>query len=126
MTVVSAVGIIRRSGQVSVEGDVIHCDTPYPMSAESAQAIRTLRRFKPAALCFLREELAAQRKCGVSSVNLYPFLHHEVWTPLGEGELLTVTSAGIEVRMKGESVSRYFRPGEIALAADNFVLSRPE
>lgn len=124
MRVAAAIEVIRRSGRLSVEGDVIHCRVPTPRPHEVSQALATLRRYKPHALRLLHSQ--PERECSIPAQRWYPFLHHEVWTPLGAGELLAITSGGIEVRIKGESVSRYFRSREIALAADNFALSSHE
>ncbi len=124
MTVSEAVETISQAGRIQAAGDRIRCAVPRPRPPDVDKALATLRAHKMEALRLLRapawppECLAAERKFGVPSAKLYPLLNHLVLTPEGPGKLLSVFQDRVEVHLQGESKTRRFRPGEIAISAD--------
>ncbi len=133
MTVAQAVHAIESvGGRVSLKGDRIRCRIPDPTPEPVAEAVEVLRRHKPEALALLGRQpgpdhpeprwppecLAAERTFCVPSAKLYPLLNHLVLTPEGPGKLLSVFQDRVEVHLQGESKTRRFRPGEIAISAD--------
>ena len=125
---------------MTVEGGTIYCDLPDPTPAEADQALDVLRGHKGEALALLAassrppepapadterhstpwppKSLAAERKFGVPSARLYPFLDHVVMTPEGPAKLLQVFKRYVRVHFNGEHKTRQFRPEQIVIPAD--------
>ena len=132
MTVTQAFHAIESvGGRVRLEGDRIRCRIPDPTPQPVAEAVEVLRRQKPEALALLGWQsgttpetqwppkcLAPERKFGVPSARLYPFLDHVVMTPEGPARLLQVFKRYVRVHFNGEPNTREFHPEQIAIAAD--------
>ncbi len=132
MNVVQAFCAIESAGgRVRLEGDRLLCRIPEPTPTPVAVAVEVLRRHRPEVLALLGRQsgpapetgwppecLAAERKFGVPSARLYPFLNRVVLTPEGPAKLLQVFTWRVRVHIAGEDKTREYRPEQIAIPAD--------
>ena len=144
MNVAEAIETIRQAGGeflVPEPGRLQAC-VPTPRPPELEVALATIREHRDEALVLITapgpspeprtetdpeqphgapwppECLAAQRKFGVPSARLYPFLDHVVMTPEGPAKLLQVFKRYVRVHFNGEPKTREYRPEQIAIPAD--------